>query len=382
MAPSIITFGAGSARAFGFAVAKKIISGGLWTWGQNNLGQLGLVNTIYYSSPKQVGTSTNWSSISGGAVSFHATALKTDGTLWTWGRNNYGQLGFGNTAAYSSPKQVGVSTTWSSIINGGYHTLAIKTDGTLWSWGLNNCGQLGFGNRTNYSSPKQVGSLTNWLRITAGYYHTIALKTDGTLWTWGKNRLGQLGLGNITYYSSPKQVGNSTDWSSINSGTNHTLAIKTDGTLWTWGFNGSGQLGLNTAGLYSSYSSPVQVGALTNWSKVSVSDFSVAIKTDGTLWSWGNNLDGQLGLGNRTYYSSPKQVGALTNWSNIIACWRHDIALKTNGTLWTWGFNNYGQLGLGTSGIGSYYSSPKQIGSLTTWSNISGGYSFTIGIHT
>ena len=116
-------------------------------------------------------------------------------------------------------------TTWLRTACGGYHTTAIKTDGTLWTWGLNNEGQLGLGNRTYYSSPKQVGALTTWLSTACGRYNTTAIKTDGTLWTWGFNIVGQLGLGNITYYSSPKQVGALTTWSSTACGGYHTTAI-------------------------------------------------------------------------------------------------------------------------------------------------------------
>jgi alpha-tubulin suppressor-like RCC1 family protein len=186
----------------------------LFTWGNNLRGQLGLGNTTYYSSPKQVGALNTWSTVVS-THSFFNIALQTNGTLWTWGYNNYGQLGLGNRTYYSSPKQVGALTTWLKIAGGLYHTVAIKTDGTLWTWGNNVNGQLGLGNTTLRNSPNQVGALTNWSSIGGGSYHTVALKTDGTLWTWGNNYRGQLGLGNITYYSSPKQVGALTTWTII-----------------------------------------------------------------------------------------------------------------------------------------------------------------------
>ena len=107
--------------------------------------------------------------------------------LWTWGRNNLGQLGINNTTSYSSPKQVGTLTTWLKIAGGYSFGIATKTDGTLWSWGQGVYGQLGHGNTTNYSSPKQIGALTTWLTIACGEYHTLAIKTDGTLWAWGEN---------------------------------------------------------------------------------------------------------------------------------------------------------------------------------------------------
>ena len=146
------------------------------------------------------------------------------------------------------------------------------------------------------------------------------------IWTWGRNNLGQLGLGTIVHRSSPIQVGALTTWRQVSGGNDHSLAIKTDGTLWGWGNSTLGQLGLG--GNTISLSSPIQVGALTNWKQVAASNsISAAIKTDGTLWMWGNNAFGQLGLGNATYYSSPKQVGSITTWYKILATRFSTIAL-------------------------------------------------------
>ena len=146
-------------------------------------------------------------------------------------------------------------------------SLAIKTDGTLWTWGRNSSGELGLGNGTYYSSPMQVGALTNWVSVVGSQYWSMAIKSDGTLWGWGQNGNGQLGLGNNTSYSSPKQVGVLTNWANVSLGQIHTLALKTDGTLWSWGYNYQGSLGLGFTG--GAISSPVQVGGLTNWSSVS-----------------------------------------------------------------------------------------------------------------
>ena len=195
----------------------------LYSWGRNNYGQLGLGNTTYRSSPVQVGALTTWLNIAAGNL--FSLATKTDGTLWSWGRNNYGQLGLGNTTDYSSPKQVGALTTWSKVAGGKEFTIATKTNGTLWSWGRNDFGQLGLEDITNRSSPVQVGALTTWSKITAGGYHTLATKTNGTFWSWGRNDYGQLGLGNLTNYSSPTQVGSLTTWLTIAAGYSHTLAI-------------------------------------------------------------------------------------------------------------------------------------------------------------
>ncbi len=347
--------------------------GTLWAWGGNWDGGLGLGSgsNIYYYSPVQVGTDSHWESVSLGGTYSSKTdnftlAIKTDGTLWAWGSNNYGQLGIGNTVNQFSPVEVGTSTDWKSVSAGEGFTLAIKTDGTLWAWGINDWGQLGLGNNTNYNTPQQVGTSANWGSISAGessnwwvgHGFALATKTDGTLWAWGYNGNGQLGLGNTNSYSTPQQVGTSTNWKSISAGDNFSLAIKTDDTLWAWGLNNTGQLGLDNQ---INYTSPQQVGNEINWQSASAGDaFSLAIKTDGTLWAWGGNGYGQLGLGNTVNQLLPVQVGTNNNWQFALASGNDfydnyssssalgsSFAIQADNVLWVWGSNNVGQLGLG-----------------------------------
>ena len=301
--------------------------GTLWSWGDNRFGQLGLGDvTTDRSSPIKVGSLTDWKSIGGSGQS--SLAIKTDGTLWSWGHNSHGQLGLNDITDRSSPVQVDSSTDWSLISVGiGFHTLAIKTDGTLWSWGHNTYGQLGSSTRTHRSIPVKVGSLNDWSLISVGNYHSLAIKTDGTLWSWGDNSYGELGLADLIHRSSPVKVGSLTDWSLINANGYFSLAIKTDGTLWSWGYNFDGQLGL---GDITNRSSPVQVGNLTNWKSISGSYCSLAIKTDGTLWGWGHNTYGQLGFSNRTRVSIPTQVGRLNEWVLISNGGGHSLAIKFN----------------------------------------------------
>jgi alpha-tubulin suppressor-like RCC1 family protein len=347
-------------------------SNGLYSWGYGINGLSGLGNTTDYSSPKQVGSLVTWYVVATGSQG-PSFAIKTDSTLWGWGRNVEGQLGLGNTTNYSSPVQIGALSIWSGVASHGTSTIATQSNGTIWSWGANTVGQLGLGNLTAYSSPKQIGALTNWLTISGNYQSTFALavKTDGTLWSWGRNGSGQLGLGNTTYYSSPKQVGSLTNWKSVWTGSTinaASFAIKTDGTLWSWGRNNNGQLGLGNT---TYYSSPKQVGSLTNWLTICAAYFyAVAVKTDGTLWTWGTNNNGALGLGNTTSYSSPKQIGALTTWLKAAGGTYATGAIRTDGTLWTWGQNNRGMLGLGNI---TNYSSPKQVGSSTSWLQVAVG---------
>ncbi len=352
---------------------------GLWAWGGNERGQLGLGDIADRATLVQIGALTTWSILAPGGRS--SLVIKTDGTLWAWGYNRYGQLGLGDETHRSSPVQVGSLTDWVEVTKTDSHSLAIKTDGTLWSWGLNdnsvfmrNGGQLGLGDGINRSSPTQVGALTDWSK-TAGGNHSLAVKTDGTLWSWGNNDAGQLGQGDTVDRSSPVQVGSLTTWSEIDGReadtSSNSASIKTDGTLWTWGRNSSGQLGL---GDINDRSSLVQVGALTNWSKLSCGDgFMTAIKTDGTLWTWGTNLGGELGQGdNGTKRSSPVQVGSLTDWDKISCGGHFTLAIKTDGTLWMWG--NI------MSEVGDSKSSPVQVGSLTTWNSIDAGNQFILGI--
>jgi hypothetical protein len=292
--------------------------------------------------------------------------------LYSWGAGTQGQLGQNSTTSLSSPVQVGASTNWASASSGDNFCLAIRTDGTLWAWGVNSSGQLGQNSTTNLSSPAQVGALTNWSKSSSGGNFCAAIKTDGTLWTWGYGSYGKLGQNSTTSLSSPVQVGALTNWASVTSGTvTFCTAIKTDGTLWSWGRNNQGALGQNDA---TYKSSPVQIGALTNWASISQGDLGcAAIKTDGTLWMWGRNTEGQLGQNSTVTTSSPVQVGALTDWASASFGLLFCAAIKTNGTLWTWGINSLGQLGQNNL---TYRSSPVQVGALTTWSSASGGGSF------
>jgi hypothetical protein len=339
----------------------------LYAWGDNSAGALGIGNRTNYSSPKQVGSNTNWLQICAGGYQNTSAGVKTDGTLWTWGFNGQGQLGLGNITNYSSPKQVGSLTGWVQVSTGRFqNTAAVKSNGTLWLMGAGSYGQLGLGNTTSYSSPKQVGALTNWASAVCANGGVRALKTDGTIWTWGYNPAGQLGLNNRTYYSSPKQVGSLTTWAQINGVGNFTMAITTGGALYAWGSGSNGVLGLGNT---TSYSSPKQVGSLTNWAYIAPQMYStIALKTDGTLWAWGSNAYGQSGLGNQTNYSSPKQIGLLTTWLKIAGTYNSTYAITTSGALYAWGDNQFGQLGLGNT---TAYSSPKQVGSLTTWTTLS-----------
>jgi alpha-tubulin suppressor-like RCC1 family protein len=359
-------------RNFLFAKSSADPGNILFMWGYNNRGQTALIPLGSRSSPVQVGASNTWTQISTGQGS--TLAVNSLGELWSWGYNNEGQLGQNDTVNRSSPVQIGALTNWAIPVSSYKWSMCLKTDATLWSWGFNGSGQLGHGSiGTSRSSPVQVGS--NWAAIAAGTNSrtALAVKTNGQLWAWGYGYSGALGNEIALNQSSPIQVGALTNWKTPTTQNSTSACVKTDGTLWTWGVNGSGQLGQNDT--LGARSSPVQVGSLTNWATPNSGGSypgMACVKTDGTLFTWGQNGVGQLGLGDTISRSSPVQVGALTNWAIPRLGKRSTMCLKTDGTLWTWGNNSQGQLGIGTA-YGTNRSSPVQIGALDTWSSLSSG---------
>jgi len=344
------------------------VAGYWWCWGNQQFGQLGQNEaTTDYSSPRQI-PGTTWSDLATTSKSYFGVAgVKNDGTLWTWGRNVGGMLGHnqGPTAQYSSPVQVGTSTNWGkrddetfggakskTAINADSGFVAIKTDGTLWSMGYNANGGLGQNEAANAgkrSSPTQVGTDTTWKWISGGEMNISSIKTNGTLWSWGSAYVGRLGLNEGSEnkkYSSPTQVGTDSTWQTVNCGDFVVCATKTDGTGWIWGANNYGRLGQNNTPStgQSTVSSPLQLGTNTNWKQIigGAEDYCFGLKTDGTAWAWGRNQNGILGLnvggpGSAGSVSSPTQIGTDTTWRSITSGNQISSGIKTDGTLWTWG---------------------------------------------
>jgi hypothetical protein len=188
-----------------------------------------------------------WKQISAGQ--YYTMAVKSDGTLWGWGANNYGQLGDGTTVNRNAPVQIGNDTHWKKVYAKFIHTMAIKEDGTLWGWGYNRFGALGNGTNTDKHIPTQEPSKsTNWTDVATGYYHSIAVKSDGTLWASGRNNFGQLGDNSLVDKHVFVPIAAAvTDWSDVAAGYYHSAAIRKDGSLWAWGRNNYGQVGDGTA---------------------------------------------------------------------------------------------------------------------------------------
>ena len=304
--------------------------------------------------------------------------------LWGWGRDSAGQLGQNSVVNYgrSSPVQVGTESTWKAIglgANDQYMTMATKTDGSLWTWGYNINGALGHntGHLSGHlSSPTQIpGTWSDALFSGTGV--SMATKTDGTLWLWGDGfGDGLTAQNNKTRYSSPVQVyGGGSTWGKTIGTLAGYSSIKTDGTLWTWGNNGYGKLGQNSAG--DSRSSPVQIPG-TNWSSLKEYSYATAaVKTDGTLWVWGYNAYGKLGLNNKTNYSSPIQIPG--TWKDLTGGGMYNMGgfINTDNELYVMGDNEKGYLGQNNT---VRYSSPVQIPG--SWDQVGFAAYATMGIKT
>jgi alpha-tubulin suppressor-like RCC1 family protein len=361
-----------------FVPADAFREGNLFTWGRNLEGQLGNNTIITRSTPiTTFAGGTNWKQVAGGR--YNLLAIKTDGTLWGWGWNFNGSLGINNTTYPCTPVTTFAGgTNWKQVSGGYRHTAAIKTDGTLWTWGSNGSGQLGDNTTTQRLTPVTTFSGgTNWKQVSCGGYHTSAIKTDGTLWIWGESGYGRLG-GNDNFPSRPTPVttfAGGTNWKQVSATLNHTTAIKTDGTLWTWGRNRYGELGINDSGTGNVRYTPVTTFAGgTNWKQVvgSGNEFSAAIKTDGTLWVWGYGSTGALGTNDPIQRNTPVTTFAGgTNWKQVTCGSSHTAAIKTDGTLWTWGYNAYGNLGNNTV-VGRSTPVTTFAGG-TNWKQVAGG---------
>lgn len=318
--------------------------GTLYSWGANLWGQLGDATTTGHASPALVtGGISTWTQVTSGEL--HTLAIRSDGSLWAWGRNANGQLGDGTNIDRATPVQIGTSKDWVSVSAGKAHTLAVNKTGLLYGWGMNFNGQLGDNSKVDKRVPTKIGTLTGWIKVAAGADHSLALRsTDQGLYSWGANASGQLGNGGVADVLVPTRVGTLT-WKAIAAGSAFSLAIRSDGALFAWGDNTYGQLG---NGANAKLAAPTQITTVTSWATVAAGfGHTLAIRNDGTLWTWGSNSEGQLGddLGADT--SSPSQIGTSTNWTSVSAGLEHSFGLQSDSTIWGWGRNLEGQQGNG-----------------------------------
>ncbi|MCD6594416.1 T9SS type A sorting domain-containing protein [bacterium] len=363
--------------------------GTVWTWGNNCCGQLGNGTTDSSNVPIQVhgvdniGYLDNIIDISAGF--YYSLARSVDGSVFAWGNNDYGQLGDGNVIQRNIPVQVldsagiGFLANIIEISAGALHCAAIRNDSTIFVWGGNRGGELGIGTSDTLSHSFPIhtldidssGLLTGIVKISAGSEYNLALRYDGTVLSWGANSDGQLGndttlcrylpdfvLGSIGDDTLRDVIAISACPLGVLFTYGHSFVIETDSTVWSFGRNDNGQLGINST---TPAKTPVQVmgqygiGFLENVIAIDEGrEFSVALKSDGTVWAWGNNYFGQLGDGTTNDRLTPVQVhgeydiGFLTDIVAISASQHHNLALRVDGTLFAWGRNNCGQLGDGT----------------------------------
>lgn len=314
-------------------------NGTVWSWGENFAGQLGDGTTINKTTPFLFSASGVWNDFN--VTTDKRAGIKIDGSLWAWGDNYAGVLATGDNNPTSSPIDVSAGASWRNVYISlyGSHMHAIKTDGTLWGCGYNFDGELGSNDTYNYSSFVEVAGGGTWKSVAPGSYHTLAIKSDNSLWVCGYNDMGQLGTNDGANRSSPvTTIAGGNNWAKAYAADRVSAAIKTDGTLWTWGSNALGMLGIGND--VNSSSPSTTAGGGSTWSEVTIGNqYMVAVKTDGTLWSWGDNYFGQLGDNTNTPKSSPIQVGTDINWKDVSAFNYTSGAIKTDDTLWTWGYN-------------------------------------------
>lgn len=328
-------------------------------WGYNEFGQLGVGSFANQPTPQTLTAAPDATGISGG---FYFTVFqKSNGTVFTAGNNQFGQLGTGTEGSpdQATPVQVPGVANVTQVSAGGYHTAVLRSDGTVVSWGFNFDGEMGNGTTTTsgcacVASPV-ISSITNVIQVDTGLFHTVALKADGTVWAWGFNQAGQLGDGTQDDRSLPTQVGvGVTGFENIiavGAGEVHSMALKGDGTVWVWGNNGNAQIGNGTAG--GNQLVPVQNTTLTDVTQISAGAFhNIVRKPDGTVWVWGYNLEGQVGNGANTPDNQlvPEQNTTLTDTIDIGTNGGYtNFVRQRNGSMRSWGNNAfYGSVGDGT----------------------------------
>lgn len=346
----------------------------LWGWGLNTSYQLGMGDPSSRLSPSLVGEEPElaWTKVVGARV--FSLGIKSDGTLWSWGTNFNGELGIGIKNVFPStagnrlfPVQV-ESDQWLDIACSEVSAAGIKSDGTLWAWGNNQNGQLGQGDTTERLSPTQVGSASNWVQVACGRFFLVALNSDGQVWGCG---VGPVGDGTTNDYDVLTQAIGS-GYAFIACGSQFKLAIKTDGTMWRWGSPLSGYT-----------VSPSQVESDSDWESATAGfSYIIAKKTDGTLWGVGSNGNGQLGVGDLIDKALFTQIGSDADWDytstpNSFTSGGHTIAIKTDGTIWGWGGNSQGEIGQGITG--SPVINPTSIGPDDLWTGVGSGSFYSFG---
>ncbi|ETR68801.1 MAG: hypothetical protein OMM_04345 [Candidatus Magnetoglobus multicellularis str. Araruama] len=299
--------------------------------------------------------------ISVASGSGHHLALKADGTVYGWGKNDYGQLGNGNTTEQHTPVPVQGLTNVKAVFAGNDHSMALKHDGTLWAWGYNAYGQLGDGSTEDRHTPVQVSGINAVVDVSLGVIHSLAVKADKTAWAWGRNSFGRLGIDAGADQLVPAQIkgvngtGLLSNIIQVAAGDMHSMALGTNGNIFAWGNNDYNQLGNGVSGSGGSKSYPAPITSLSNVKEIGVGIYhSAALKHDGSVWTWGKKE--WLGAGSLTVNQNlPVQVldesgtGHISSVVDIAIGEEHNLAILSDGTVWGWGRNGAGRLGDGTT---------------------------------
>ena len=333
--------------AAGGDVSLALLSNGtVLAWGYNYWGQCGNGSYGSFTVDKsifQVIGLTNVVAIEAGPR--HCFAIKSDGTLWAWGYNYYGELGNGTTKTSGIPLQVLVLTDVTAVSPGKFSSISATSDGTLFAWGSHSTDIFGNGVTVNPAVPTPVYGMTNVTSVAAGDDHCLISKADGSVWAWGANSFGELGDGTTITRTVPVQVQGLTGVKQVAAGREFSLALKTDKTVYAWGSNTFGKLG-NGVSVYSPVPIQIQAGPMTNTKSISAGNHhSLAVEYGGTPWAWGFNFKGMLGDGTTDDYYVPINPVGLTDVIDVAAGAFHSLALRSDGTVWGCGENMYGQLG-------------------------------------
>lgn len=322
--------------------------GNIWSWGFNYYGQLGDGTKVDKISPVQITTETKFKEVSAGNGYDHSLAIDEEGNIWSWGCNKNGQLGNGTTTDSYNPKQITTGTKFIKIEAGECISFAIDENRDLWGWGWNRWGQLGYETEDIKNIPTKLNLNIKVKEISAKYLHNLLIDTEGNLWSWGRNGNGQVGNGKKEdSVKKPIQILQGTKFSKIATGIYYSLALDTNGRLWSWGRNDDGQLG---DGTQTDCYVPKQIQTETSFSQIgAITNFSVALDIEGNIWSWGCNKQGQLGDGTTVNKAEPEKIKSKNKFKEILVGGNYVKAKDINGNLWGWGYNVYGQVKYGAT---------------------------------
>jgi alpha-tubulin suppressor-like RCC1 family protein len=304
-------------------------------WGDT--GPFGVFNGSWYVNRTELDPAGTWRQFVLGTGT--SCGIQENGSLWCTGENSAGQAGQGTSDSPAPLAQIGTDTDWLTVSVGDMTACALKADHSLWCWGVIN----------GVRAPAQIETDTHWQSVSAGGNHACAIRTNGSLWCWGENAYGQVGDGTQDTSTTPRSLGAASDWASVDAGFERTCALKTNGSLWCWGANENGQLGIGSSS--NAVTVPTPVSGSGQWQQIDVGQKQgsalCGIQSGGTLWCWGYNTWGQLGIGSHDFKDIPTQVGSEDGWVSAAVSELTSCAQRADDSLWCWGSGEHGQFGDG-----------------------------------